>query len=317
MNPQEEVAIILSTYNGEQFLREQMESFFTQTAGSWKLFVRDDMSKDNTLKILQEYKTNYPGKIDILSDEFGNIGAKKSYGELLNRVKSFSYVAFADQDDVWHSEKLEILLKEIKKIKEPGNIPAAVFSDLEIVDEKLNLISKSFFEFTKLSPKIVDSNVLIFRNVVPGCSMMINKSLNELIETVPDEAVMHDYWIVLAARFLGKISYVNSSLVKYRQHGKNALGAEKRSDKKMISIIKLFLLAARKKIFYLQDFMVYIKQLSAFYKIYEDKINDSEAIRAVINLPAQKSFLKRKMVAVKYGLGYGNWLMNLEFILCC
>lgn len=312
-----EIAIILSTYNGAKYIREQLDSIISQSHDNWRLFIRDDSSGDTTVEILKEYKSKYPEKVNIVFDSLGNIGAKNSYTELIKCVRDVDYVAFSDQDDVWDPQKIETLLIKMKETEGRENYPAAVFSDLEIVDEYLNPVSNSFYSYTKLSPNIVYSNVLLFRNVVPGCSMMINKKLASYINVIPDDAVMHDYWIILAAHFLGKISYVNLPLVKYRQHDRNALGAEKHSDKNIISILKLFLLALRKKIFYLQNFLVYIKQLAAFYRLYGDRINDSKTIQAVINLPDQKSFLKRKFIALKYGLGYGNWLMNLEFILCC
>ncbi len=317
MSHQREIAIVLSTYNGEKYLNEQMDSFSAQTFIGWKLFVRDDKSSDGTLKNLNEYKLKFPDKINIITDDFGNIGIKKSYSELIKHVKDFDYVAFADQDDVWSPEKLEILLKRMKEIEKANHLPVAVFSDLEIVDEKLKTISESFFTFTKLSPKIVDSNVLIFRNVVPGCSMMINKKLNSIIHEIPEEAVMHDYWIVLVAHFLGKISFVNLPLVKYRQHGKNSLGAEKRTEKNIFSVCRLFFQTIKNENNYLNNFLVYIKQLEVFYKLFSEKIYDKNVIEAVISLPAERNFLKRKYIAVKYGLGYGNRLMNLEFILCC
>ncbi len=312
-----EIAIILSAYNGSKYIREQLNSIISQTYNDWKLFVRDDGSGDTTAEILKEYKSKHPGKINIIFDNLGNIGAKKSYTKLINCVNDADYIAFSDQDDVWHPKKMETLLIRIKKTEGPENYPAAVFSDLEIVDEYLKPVSDSFYSYTKLSPKIVDSNVLLFRNVVPGCSMMINKKLASHITWIPDAAVMHDYWIILAAHFLGKISYVNIPLVKYRQHGKNALGAEKHTDKSIISVFKLFYEVIIKKYFYLQNFQVYINQLTEFRNVFEDEINNSKVIEAVIKLPQQKSFFKRKVIAFKYGLGYGNWIMNLEFILCC
>ena len=149
------VDILLSTYNGERYLKQQIDSIIGQSFSDWRLIVRDDDSKDRTRELLEEYSFAYPQKIKIITDSYGNIGVIKSFEELLKNSNS-DYIMFCDQDDVWLPEKIRMSLQTLKdKEHENLNIPILLFSDLTVVDESLNVINNSFWSYSNIKPHLL------------------------------------------------------------------------------------------------------------------------------------------------------------------
>lgn len=216
--------ILLSTYNGEKYLGEQLDSIINQTYKDWKLIIRDDGSKDSTLQIIKNYIDNYPEKIELIPSS-GNLGPMLSFGELL-KVSTSKYIALCDQDDVWLENKLlQFLEKMLETEKKHPNKAILIHSDLIVVDNNLKILYKSFWKFMKLNP---DNKSLIYyltSNNVTGCAIVINKQLKDISLPIPQKASMHDWWIALNASFFGIIEYIESPLIYYRQHNANSVGA--------------------------------------------------------------------------------------------
>lgn len=216
--------IILSTYNGEKYLNQQLDSLFSQTYENFEIIARDDGSQDKTLEILRSYD------ITII-DSKENLGAKGSFGELLEYAVQNSdadYFIFCDQDDVWEDDKIEKTLAKMyeMEIKYP-DMPLLVHSDLKVVDEKLNIIDNSFWKYEHIKPKVNNLNRLIMQNTITGCTVLINKQLAGLALPISSDAIMHDWWIGLIASKFGKIGYLDEATILYRQHGNNDTGAKK------------------------------------------------------------------------------------------
>ena len=216
--------ILLSTYNGEKYLKQQLDSLFSQTYKNFEIIARDDGSQDKTLEILQSYK------ISII-DSKKNLGAKGSFGELLEYAVQNSdadYFIFCDQDDVWEDDKIEKTLAKMyeMEIKYP-DMPLLVHSDLKVVDEKLNIIDNSFWKYEHIKPKVNGLNKLLMQNTITGCTVMINKKLADLALPIPSDSIMHDWWLGLVASKFGKIGYLDEATMLYRQHGNNDTGAKK------------------------------------------------------------------------------------------
>lgn len=222
-----DVAVLLATYNGESFLREQLDSLYNQTYKDWILYIHDDGSQDGTLNIINEYKKKY-GNIVLLDFRKG-CGAKDSFLTLLFSVDA-EYYFFCDQDDVWEPNKIEISLVEMKRLEEENSInhPIVVHSDLMVVDRNLNLISPSFWEMMLIRPeKLRSFNQLGTNCLVTGCTMLFNKAAKNCTIYPAQNAVMHDVWVVLCvAKNLGTIYEIQAPLIMYRQHGNNTLGAK-------------------------------------------------------------------------------------------
>lgn len=130
------IAILMSTYNGEKYIREQINSFLNQTNQDWKLFVRDDGSKDSTLSILGEFSDKYPDKIFLDESAPRNMGAGESFMYMLNLTDA-QYYMFSDQDDVWMDDKIERTLAKVQQLEADFGLDKAigVFTDLTVVDE--------------------------------------------------------------------------------------------------------------------------------------------------------------------------------------
>jgi rhamnosyltransferase len=224
------VCILMATYNGEKFIKQQIESIQCQTYENWILLIRDDKSTDETLKILNQL-SQIDSRIKLISDNKPNLGVKKNFSELMKlgyRTNSH-YFLLADQDDFWVKNKIEIMLKEIS-LRESSLIPhfpVLIYSDMEVVNEKLELIAPSFMNYQLLKhPKIHSLGQLLVQNTITGCASMFNKELLFIAKNIPDEAIVHDWWIALCASVSGRIYFLPTPLVKYRQHGNNQIGAK-------------------------------------------------------------------------------------------
>lgn len=227
------VCILMAIYNGERYIKEQIDSILTQSYSNWILYIRDDGSCDNTMSIIKKYIQKYPEQIFLLEDSLSSQNVKENFNILLQSVPKFDYYMFADQDDVWEKNKISVLLDRILKAgSQKITNPLLVYCDLKVVDSNLNTIHSSFMEYSNLILK--DENQfqqLLLFNVAPGCSMMFNHALREKISRIPKECHMHDWWVILVANILGEIIFVPKPLVLYRQHEHNVLGASNATPK--------------------------------------------------------------------------------------
>jgi hypothetical protein len=222
------VIIVMATYNGSRFIEEQIQSILAQSYANWVLYVRDDGSCDDTVQKIMKFERNDP-RIQMVRDELGNQGAIGNFSILMEFAlkKNAGYVFFADQDDIWNREKITTLLAGMQKLEltYSAQTPLLVHCDLTVVNEVLQVISNSFVKFSRLSPTTSDLGVLLCQNQVTGCACAINRALLELACPVPHNVLMHDWWTALLASSVGKIGFIPKSLVNYRQHGGNVLGA--------------------------------------------------------------------------------------------
>lgn len=228
------IAILLATYNGAKYIREQLESLFQQSCSDFHLYVRDDGSTDDTMKIIGQFHEMYPDRVTILKDSQKHRGAAKSFMYLLENVDS-EYYMFCDQDDIWLPEKIEKTFARMKEIEAESvrkgtaekNVPILVATDLGVVDEQLNLISPSFNKDLKIDVFRKHPELICVRHVVTGCTMMFNRATKQAALPMSPRATMHDEWVALCVHFKGGvISIIDDSPILYRQHTGNTLGAE-------------------------------------------------------------------------------------------
>ena len=208
------IDILLSTYNGEAFLEELLQSLINQTCVDWRLLVRDDSSVDETMEILKAYQANNKGRIFILKDHKKQLGPKKSFEVLLHESEA-GYIMFCDQDDVWLPDKIARTLEKMQTLeKQYPDVPAMVFSDLTVVDKMLREVHPSFWEFIKVVPdNVFNIYRLLINNPVVGCTVMINKKVKEIVLPFPEQAVMHDWWIALNISRQGVADYLSKPTV--------------------------------------------------------------------------------------------------------
>ena len=223
------IFITLATHNGERFLAEQLDSLFDQTETGWTLLVRDDQSTDKTAAIVEEYARR-DDRIRVLQSPPSRLGtAGRNFAGLLEEAfeHGADYVFCCDQDDVWAPDKLARMLDEVRRIEGPDHRPSLVHHDLAVVDERLEPLAASYWSMMALSPADEKNpQRLLSRNEVTGCAMACNRALLEIALPVPDEAIMHDWWLALFAAYFGKLGFMPQQLVQYRQHGENVIGAK-------------------------------------------------------------------------------------------
>lgn len=224
------VAILLSTYNGELYLKEQIESYFRQTYKDWQLFVRDDGSKDKTIEILKEYRDKYPHKVHILDDIRSNMGPGESFMHLLELVDA-AYYMFSDQDDVWLDDKIKKTLSRLQKMEEQYGVDTGigVFTDLTVVNDKLRVLMPSLWKGDNRHPEYVNDFYKQWtnRHASYGCTQMFNKAAKKLVLPYKQfEGVMgaHDNWVEYILIKRGKYGFINAPTILYRQHGANVVG---------------------------------------------------------------------------------------------
>ena len=234
------IDVLMATYNGEKYLKEQIESILNQTYDNIRLVISDDCSKDGTKDILKQYEKD--SRIEIHYHE-KNQGYIKNFEYLLKQVKNEIYM-LSDQDDVWMPEKIEKSYEVLIK-----NNADLVFCDLEVVNENLETIYPSFNKFMLLERKInkyIGSyKVNYLYNCVTGCTVMSKAKWIEKILPIPTDSkyLIHDHWIGLIIALDGKMAYIPEKYIKYRQHGNNQVGTEKISHgfKKLEQVRELFI----------------------------------------------------------------------------
>ena len=239
--------ILLATYNGAGYLQEQLDSIVGQTYPHWLLFVKDDGSTDGTVDILHRYHERYPEKVLFLGRSAHNQGPARMYSSLIQYVlereqelqlKDYC-IAFCDQDDIWHSDKLRLTVDCLQAQRSDGALPPLlIHSELSVVDEHGNTIAPRFSAYQGVMPERNDFIPLLVHNVVTGCTAVITPPLARACTPIPSTAYMHDWWFALVASLIGRILYIDEPLVAYRQHGGNTLGAREfkpQSKFKMIS----------------------------------------------------------------------------------
>jgi len=222
------VDVVCSVYNGARFLPDFLRSLANQTHADWRLWVRDDGSCDESVALVRRQAASDQRVHFLTSDAASWLGATQSFAWLLQHVPADSaYVMFADQDDVWLPRKIEQTLAAMQAAEADlgRTTPILVHTDLTVVDESLNTVHSSFWQFAGLRAEPVSLRRLAVQNNTTGAATMINRSLLELVGAIPREAAYHDWWCALVAAAFGRVIAVPIPTVLYRQHGANAVGA--------------------------------------------------------------------------------------------
>lgn len=213
------IKILMSTYNGEKYISEQLESIFKQTTSKdISLIIRDDGSKDRTIEIINSWKDRLD--IQIFQDE--NLGPAKSFWKLIELAGDADFYAFCDQDDYWKADKLERATNLIGYSSEP----TLYFSNAEFVDEKTNTIGELLFN----KPLNVNLYRIMAVNCALGCTIVFNRAArNEFVSSDLNSIEMHDKSAIAITYLLGKVVYDNRPNILYRQHSNNVLGRKNKS----------------------------------------------------------------------------------------
>lgn len=290
------VCVLMSTYNGEKFLREQIESILGQSGVDVSIIVRDDGSSDTTKIILEEYMKK--GLLFWYAGE--NVGAAHSFIDLiLYCSQEFDFYAFSDQDDVWFSEKL---CKAVEMISGYGDVPVFYNSKAIIVDENLNNLGSIFG-----SEKVYNWETQIARSNVIGCTLVVNNNLMNILKRYrPNYVCMHDQWIAIVCKvFSGVEVKDNNAYMLYRQHGNNLIGTKGNiSEKFKNSFINERTNCRQRQ----------AREVLCGYSIYLD-----EQVRTILNYLSdyqKKRYYQWKCMVLDYNCekAYLNLLIRLAFL---
>ena len=226
------IVVLLSTYNGEKYLKEQIESILNQkTSYHLDLRVRDDGSTDETVAILKSYEKAYPSRVKVFYEK--NIGYIKSFFELIRDAEGYDYYALSDQDDIWLEDKIEIAIKTCEECAYGG--PLLYGSSSFLVNDQLEIMGE-----TQKNLKGITWDNLLIQNFFPGHSQVFNDALCKLLKTEVDcsKIYVHDFWITYIAFLHGKVIFDNQSHTYYRQHGTNTVGFGKNSVEWIVGRLK-------------------------------------------------------------------------------
>lgn len=224
-----EIAILLATYNSGKFIKAQINSILNQTNKEWTLYIRDDCSTDDTIKIIKDIqdKDSKFKRIILIDNNNERKGSYLNFVELLKVVDS-RYYMFCDHDDIWLSNKIEKTFTKFKETEKNNNCPIIVHTDMIVVDSKLDVMCNSFWKYSHLCPQYNSFRELIVCNSVNGCTMMFNKKAKEISLQNILFAEYHDILVALSvAANKGIITYISDKTVLYRQHSNNIVGANR------------------------------------------------------------------------------------------
>ena len=216
-------AVLMSTYNGELYLREQIDSILCQKDVNVRLYIRDDGSSDTTVRILKEYDELYENVIFVNKDQISHSGVRESYLSLLEyvyRTAAPDYYSFADQDDVWLPVKLAAGVKKLSLAADHDK-GKLYYSNKTYVDKDLTLIKQENIIFYD------DIYEVLWRNQASGCTMIFDGTLaGFLLKYRPEHpGFLHDNWTYRTAKAIGAaVIFDRNSYILYRQHERNVVG---------------------------------------------------------------------------------------------
>lgn len=307
------IAICMPTYNPDLMLfKKQLESIINQTYENWKLIIQDDGSSDKIYQQLEKLIDN-DDRISI-SRNITNLGFYQNYEALFGRIgESFKYVALADQDDIWHEDKLNLCIQNLNNNK-------VIYSDLSIISEKENNIIASTF-WDHRSNHFSDKDAICLNNTATGSTMLISQAWLDQVLPFPQKVgrVFHDHWIAFKARYHSGLGYLDKPLVKYIQHSNNEtgfkpfespkLGSRLLSNFAMVVILAkiVFKKDLTREASFISDYQeVYFLQLQRMKQFYSRAIQGGKLHQMEI----KNSFILKKLLKLSFKGYFSTWYFN-------
>ena len=290
-----DAAVLLAAYNGAAYIRQQLDSILSQSAGPLRILISDDGSSDGTAEILEEYRKRYPDRIFLAPRPHGKAGSVPGAAgnffwlmeQGLRLQPKVRYFFFCDQDDVWKKDKAEKLLKALSSMEAQygEETPLLVHSDMAVADSDLRILHPSFYGYQRYRKGRTSLAEVLAENPVTGGAAAVNRALARKAQHVPEACVMHDWWLALTAACFGNIGWVDEPLSLYRQHGNNVLGARRTGGKEDLERRLRHPETAR------ENYRKMYAQARAFYRMYGKEMSEENrgVLRAYLALPAQSS----------------------------
>lgn len=231
MAHKQNISVAMCTYNGEEYLEEQLDSILNQSRSPDEIVICDDHSTDGTWSLLKEYQRRHAPKMRLFRNDT-NLGSAKNFEKAIGLCTG-NLIALSDQDDVWRQDKLD---KLARRLEADSNL-VLVFSNAARIDAAGNVLTPDLWRVVGLNEPAKDwirtgqaLRAFLHRPVVSGCTMMFRAALRAVCLPI-GEPLMHDHWISLIAAANSRVGFVDEELVGYRQHHTNEIGARRLSLK--------------------------------------------------------------------------------------
>lgn len=317
------ITVLAAACNGQDYLKEQMNSILDQTLEDVRILISDDCSSDGTPEILRSFETLYPQRVRAVYRKKPSGGAAAHFLWLLSRTARAleeggdeddpfvwaakgDYFMLSDQDDVWLPHKALVLLTAMKKLEAQAPGPVLVHSDMEVTDQHLMKIAPSFFAYQKIDPSRNRLPQLLCENNVTGGAVMINRPLLMKMKKSPRVCLMHDAWLALTAACFGRIGWVEEPLYLYRQHGANTLGAQKSGSLRAAGKRLADGSAAR------ENYRKMFGQARSMLEVFGQELGPKQReILSAFGAMEHQSRLGRIHTMIKYGFTKNGWLRTL------
>lgn len=275
--------VLLSTYNGKKYLREQLDSLLQQEEIDLYVYVRDDGSTDGTQEILMEYQDKF---CSFSWYQGENIGPAYSFLELLKTSGDFEYYAFCDQDDIWYKKKLQIACNTMQE-ESRLEVPKLYMSTYEVVNKDLELM---FIREMHFERKFTFEETILGR-CPSGCTMVFNRALRDIVKIyTPKYTRMHDFWLLLSAELVGAVIYTdNNPQLKYRQHENNVIGLSISFPKYIKRLLESAINGENER----------QREAKELYNAYWKKIKDPKAKMNIKKILEYKKNIKNRFILIK------------------
>lgn len=297
------VQVLLSAYNGEQYISEQIQSILNQKHAAVSILIRDDGSTDKTIEILDQWVTTHPGKIKLIKGT--NVGVVSSFFELLRAADAEAdYYCFCDQDDVWLDHKIEHAISRLDS-SIYTEVPAMVFTSTYLTDDELNR-KGAWPKPPAQEPSFFNA---LYENIAIGATITMNRSARNLFinsQSVDSQKVlMHDWWFYLLVSAFGTVIYDNKPSMLYRQHNNNVVGGSNSIVGKLKSKWASFKRHTGKDLLH--------KQASEFDRIYGSRLTGEQKEQLDLFLATRTRFMDRLRYARKSKLYRQSKVESLLF----
>lgn len=222
------VSVAIATYNGEKYIKQQLDSILVNLKENDEIIISDDVSTDRTIEIIKSYNDN---RIKIINGP--KMGVKQNFENAIKNCDG-EFIFLADQDDIWMSDKINIILKVFKDKK-----CDLVLHDAIVFNSDTNeVIYDSFFNYRKTKKGIINN---IIKNNYIGCCMAFNSNMKDIVLPIPNQIKMHDQWIGVLTEKYGKVELIQDKLIKYRRHNNNVTNMSRDSIFIMIKMRMIFI----------------------------------------------------------------------------
>ncbi len=289
------ISVALCTYNGEEFLTEQLNSFLTQTRLPDEVVVCDDCSRDKTVKIIRDFAARAPFLVRLYVNET-NLRIIKNFENAISLCTG-DIIALSDQDDIWHCDKLKIF-EEVLNAKPNVGL---VFCDANLVDKNLVKLGHTNWQLTGLDRKTqklittkASLNYLFNKPLVWGCMMAFRAKYKDLVLPIPDNipGIYHDYWISWLLSAVSQLEPIPKRLVEYRQHSDQKLGQQITSKTK--EHLKVNFIKQIKSKYNFSDIIYGMRALQNRLKLKAEQFNTEDAAKLVSS--RLRHFVNRKKI---------------------